>query len=97
MRSYEQSLNDKDTSINKLRDESKILMVELQMLIDTKQTLDAEIVIYRKMLDGEENRAGLRQLVEQVVKTTSIHQTKEIGRFAYTQCLLHVTMTTNYG
>nr|pir hypothetical protein K05B2.3 - Caenorhabditis elegans [Caenorhabditis elegans] len=78
MRSYEQSLNDKDTSINKLRDESKILMVELQMLIDTKQTLDAEIVIYRKMLDGEENRAGLRQLVEQVVKTTSIHQTKEI-------------------
>lgn len=79
MRSYEQSLNDKDTSINKLRDESKILMVELQMLIDTKQTLDAEIVIYRKMLDGEENRAGLRQLVEQVVKTTSIHQTKEHG------------------
>ncbi|PIC18245.1 hypothetical protein B9Z55_024207 [Caenorhabditis nigoni] len=78
MRTYEQSLNDKDSSINKLRDESKILMVELQMLIDTKQTLDAEIVIYRKMLDGEENRAGLRQLVEQVVKTTSIHQTKEI-------------------
>ncbi|CAB3400865.1 unnamed protein product [Caenorhabditis bovis] len=78
MRSYEQALIDKDTNINKMRDESKILMVELQMLIDTKQTLDAEIAIYRKMLEGEENRAGLRQLVEQVVKTTSISQTKEL-------------------
>ncbi|CAD6185097.1 unnamed protein product [Caenorhabditis auriculariae] len=81
MRSYEQSLNDRDVTINKLRDESKVLMVELQMLIDTKQTLDAEIAIYRKMLEGEENRAGLRQLVEQVVKTTSISQTKELGKF----------------
>jgi len=53
------------------------LMVELQMLLDTKQTLDAEIAIYRKMLEGEENRAGLRKLVEQVVKTHSLQQQED--------------------
>ncbi|KIH46138.1 muscle cell intermediate filament protein OV71 family protein [Ancylostoma duodenale] len=40
----------------------------------TIKTLDAEIAIYRKMLEGEENRAGLKQLVEQVVKTHAITQ-----------------------
>lgn len=43
------------------------------------QTLDAEIAIYRKMLEGEENRAGLRQLVEQVVKTHGLSQVDETG------------------
>ncbi|KAH7732188.1 Muscle cell intermediate filament protein OV71 [Aphelenchoides avenae] len=68
-RSYESALNDRDVQIRKIRDECQTLMVELQMLLDTKQTLDAEIAIYRKMLEGEEDRAGLRQLVEQVVRT----------------------------
>ncbi|CAJ0938057.1 unnamed protein product, partial [Mesorhabditis belari] len=73
-RSYEAALNDRDAQIRKMREECQSLMVELQMLLDTKQTLDAEIAIYRKMLEGEENRAGLKQLVEQVVKTHGIQQ-----------------------
>uniref|UniRef100_A0A1I7XF24 Intermediate filament protein A n=1 Tax=Heterorhabditis bacteriophora TaxID=37862 RepID=A0A1I7XF24_HETBA len=73
-RSYEAALNDRDSQIRKMREECQALMVELQMLLDTKQTLDAEIAIYRKMLEGEENRAGLKQLVEQVVKTHAITQ-----------------------
>ncbi|CAG9532921.1 unnamed protein product [Cercopithifilaria johnstoni] len=74
-RSYEAALNDRDAQIRKMREECQALMVELQMLLDTKQTLDAEIAIYRKMLEGEENRAGLRQLVEQVVRTRELtHQ-----------------------
>eukprot|EP00080_Pristionchus_pacificus_P024452 PDM84472.1 ifa-1 [Pristionchus pacificus] len=76
-RSYEAALNDRDASIRKMREECQALMVELQMLLDTKQTLDAEIAIYRKMLEGEENRAGLRHLVEQVVKTHGISQSDE--------------------
>ncbi|VDD86780.1 unnamed protein product [Enterobius vermicularis] len=76
-RSYEAALNDRDAQIRKMRDECQSLMLELQMLLDTKQTLDAEIAIYRKMLEGEENRAGLRQLVEQVVKTHGISQIDE--------------------
>ncbi|VDM24024.1 unnamed protein product [Toxocara canis] len=76
-RSYEAALNDRDAQIRKMREECQALMLELQMLLDTKQTLDAEIAIYRKMLEGEENRAGLRQLVEQVVKTHGLTQVAE--------------------
>ncbi|VDO94501.1 unnamed protein product [Heligmosomoides polygyrus] len=73
-RSYEAALNERDAQIRKMREECQALMVELQMLLDTKQTLDAEIALFRKMLEGEENRAGLKQLVEQVVKTHAISQ-----------------------
>ncbi|VDP03112.1 unnamed protein product, partial [Soboliphyme baturini] len=76
-RSYEAALNDRDAQIRKMREECQSLMVELQMLLDTKQTLDAEIAIYRKMLEGEENRTGLKQLVEQVVKTHSLQQQED--------------------
>ncbi|KAL3095318.1 hypothetical protein niasHS_007417 [Heterodera schachtii] len=76
-RAYESALNDKDAQIRKLRDEAQALMLELQMLLDTKQTLDAEIAIYRKMLEGEEDRSGLYQLVEQVVKTQNIRRQDE--------------------
>jgi intermediate filament protein if len=82
-RSYEAALNDRDAQIRKMREECQALMVELQMLLDTKQTLDAEIAIYRKMLEGEENRAGLRQLVEQVVKTHSLQQQEDTGMYYY--------------
>uniref|UniRef100_A0A914HWT3 Intermediate filament protein n=1 Tax=Globodera rostochiensis TaxID=31243 RepID=A0A914HWT3_GLORO len=76
-RAYESALNDKDSQIRKLRDEAQALMLELQMLLDTKQTLDAEIAIYRKMLEGEEDRSGLYQLVEQVVKSQNIRRQDE--------------------
>ena len=80
-RGYEAALNDRDSQIRKMREECQALMVELQMLLDTKQTLDAEIAIYRKMLEGEENRAGLKQLVEQVVKTHAISQETDTGQW----------------
>uniref|UniRef100_A0A8R1DH11 Uncharacterized protein n=1 Tax=Caenorhabditis japonica TaxID=281687 RepID=A0A8R1DH11_CAEJA len=73
-RSYEAALNDKDAQIRKLREECQALMVELQMLLDTKQTLDGELKVYRKMLDGESDQNGLRQLVEQVVRTSAINE-----------------------
>ncbi|KAH7716560.1 Protein IFA-1 a [Aphelenchoides avenae] len=73
-RAYEDALNAKDAQIRKLREECQALMVELQMLLDTKQTLDAEIAIYRKMLEGEGDGPGLKQLVEQVVRTTGISE-----------------------
>ncbi|KAI6222633.1 hypothetical protein M3Y95_00914300 [Aphelenchoides besseyi] len=62
---YEQSLNDRDKQIRKVREECQGLMVELQMLLDTKQSLDAEIALYRRMLDGEGNISGLKQVLDQ--------------------------------
>ncbi|CDW59793.1 muscle cell intermediate filament protein OV71 [Trichuris trichiura] len=73
-RQYEMALNDRDAQLRKMREECHALVSELQALLDTKQMLDAEIAIYRKMLEGEESRAGLRQMVEQVVKSHSLQQ-----------------------
>ncbi|CAJ0581350.1 unnamed protein product, partial [Mesorhabditis spiculigera] len=75
-RQYELALNDRDATLRRMREECQTLVAELQALLDTKQMLDAEIAIYRKMLEGEESRVGLRQMVEQVVKTHSL-QTQE--------------------
>ena len=49
-----------------LHKESQASMVELQALLNTKQTLDAEIAIYRKMLEVKENRVDLWNRMEQV-------------------------------
>jgi intermediate filament protein if len=76
-RQYEAALNDRDAQLRKMREECQALVAELQALLDTKQMLDAEIAIYRKMLEGEESRAGLRQMVEQVVKSHSLQQQEE--------------------
>uniref|UniRef100_A0A1I7SW94 Intermediate filament tail domain protein n=1 Tax=Bursaphelenchus xylophilus TaxID=6326 RepID=A0A1I7SW94_BURXY len=76
-RQYEQALNERDAQLRRMKDEVQSLVQELQGLLDTKQMLDAEIAIYRKMLEGEEHRVGLRQMVEQVVKTHSLQQQED--------------------
>lgn len=45
------------------------------------KTLDAEIAIYRKMLEGEGDGPGLKQLVEQVVRTTGINEVADTGYY----------------
>lgn len=54
-RLFQVELNNRDGQISRMAEESQSLLMEMQMLLDTKQTLDAEIAIYRKMLEGEEN------------------------------------------
>lgn len=76
-RQYEAALNDRDAQLRRMREECHTLVAELQALLDTKQILDAEIAIYRKMLESEENRQGLRQMVEQVVKSHSLQQQED--------------------
>ena len=73
-RQYEASLNNRDAELRKMRDESQQLLIELQNLLDTKQLLDTEIAIYRKMLEGEESRANVREMVEDVVRQHTIQQ-----------------------
>jgi len=55
--------------IAKLRAEMEAILKELQDIMDTKLGLELEIAAYRKLLEGEENRVGLRQVVESIVAT----------------------------
>jgi len=74
-RQHEAALNERDAMLRRMKSESQSLISELQTLLDTKRMLDAEIAIYRKMLEGEESRAGSRQMImEQVLKTQSLQQ-----------------------
>jgi len=50
--------------IAKLRAEMEAILKELQGIMDSKLGLELEIAAYRKLLEGEENRQGLRQIVE---------------------------------
>jgi len=55
------------TEVAKLRAELEAILKELQDIMDTKLGLELEIAAYRKLLEGEENRLGLRQIVDQFV------------------------------
>jgi len=50
--------------VARLRAEMEAVLKELQELIDTKLGLELEIAAYRKLLEGEENRIGLKQIVD---------------------------------
>jgi len=47
--------------------ELEAILRELQELMDSKLGLELEIAAYRKLLEGEENNIGLRQVVEQII------------------------------
>ncbi|CAB3404815.1 unnamed protein product [Caenorhabditis bovis] len=57
-RAYETELQKRDTALRFMREDCQTLIAELQALLNTKQTLDTEIAIYRKLVESEENRVG---------------------------------------
>jgi len=64
------------TEVAKLRAELEAILKELQDIMDTKLGLELEIAAYRKLLEGEENRVGLKQIVDTWVSSGSM-QTSE--------------------
>ncbi|XP_059165215.1 70 kDa neurofilament protein-like isoform X2 [Physella acuta] len=60
-------VNSLKEEMNQLRTEMEGMLVELQTLMDAKLSLELEIAAYRKLLEGEETRVGLRQVVEQTL------------------------------
>jgi len=52
------------SEVVQLRAELEAIIKELERISDTKLGLELEIAAYRKLLEGEENRVGLRQLVD---------------------------------
>lgn len=51
-----QASSERDREIQDLRARLEELGRDYDELVTTKSTLDAEIAIYRKLLEGEENR-----------------------------------------
>jgi len=70
-REWEQENTELKNEVVKLRAEMEAILKELQDLMDTKLGLELEIAAYRKLLEGEENRVGLRQVVESMMATQS--------------------------
>lgn len=69
-------LNELQTEFDHMRDDLarrlndanmqvEALMAEIKGLVDAKMNMEVEIACYKRLLEGEENRVGLRQLVEQ--------------------------------
>lgn len=56
MRRYEAELNARQNAILQLQDDMAAMMRELQEIMKAKQRLEAEIALYRKILDVEENQ-----------------------------------------
>ncbi|EFO91489.1 CRE-IFB-2 protein [Caenorhabditis remanei] len=55
-RAYESELAKRDSALRFMREDCQTLIAELQALLNTKQTLDTEIAIYRKLVESEEGR-----------------------------------------
>jgi intermediate filament protein if len=61
------------SNVAKLRAEMEAMLKELEHIIDTKLGLELEIAAYRKLLEGEESRAGLRQIVDSIITGQEEH------------------------
>lgn len=70
-REWEAENSELKTEVAKLRAEMEAILKELQDLMDTKLGLELEIAAYRKLLEGEENRMGLRSIVDSMVTSSS--------------------------
>jgi len=71
--------------IAKLRAEMEAILKELQSIMDSKLGLELEIAAYRKLLEGEENRQGLRQIVESLSSTQEQRlQSSQMAYSSYT-------------
>lgn len=64
---FERERNEKERVIGELQLNLEAMLAQIKELMDNKMSLELEIACYRKLLEGEENRSGLRQLVEQTI------------------------------
>nr|CAB38180.1 cytoplasmic intermediate filament protein [Phascolion strombus] len=78
-REWEEERMELTNNLNKLQAELEAVLKELQDLIDTKLGLELEIAAYRKLLEGEENRVGLKQIVLNLVSGGHVSTTEYVS------------------
>jgi len=70
-RELENENSELKANVAKMRAELEAIMKELQDLMDTKLGLELEIAAYRKLLEGEDDRIGLKQVVDSMYSAFS--------------------------
>jgi len=73
-REWEEENTELKNEVVKLRAEMDAILKELQEIMDTKLGLELEIAAYRKLLEGEENRIGLRKVVSEFLTSSETTQ-----------------------
>nr|BAC66612.1 intermediate filament protein [Dugesia japonica] len=71
MSDFEMEKNKLKSDLQRTQDELDSIMKEFQNAMDMKLSLELEIAAYRKLLEGEESRSGLRNMMEQTIFKTS--------------------------
>jgi intermediate filament protein if len=64
-RQLEAENNEQKMDLVKMRAEMEAILRELQTIMDSKLGLELEIAAYRKLLEGEESRIGLKSVVDE--------------------------------
>ncbi|CAI5440684.1 unnamed protein product [Caenorhabditis angaria] len=88
-RQYEQELLKRDNQLRFMREDCQTLIAELQSLLNTKQTLDTEIAIYRKLVESEESRVGKFEVEKDIWASGEIRSTFKRhakGNVSITEC-----------
>lgn len=70
-REMENEIMELKGEVVKLRAEMDAMLKELEHIIDTKLGLEMEIAAYRRLLEGEESRSGLRDVINSLVSTST--------------------------
>lgn len=76
-REWETENTELKNEVAKLRAEMEAILKELQDIMDTKLGLELEIAAYRKLLEGEENRVGLRTVVDSWASSGQVETTDD--------------------
>jgi len=76
-REWEAENTELKNEVAKLRAEMEAILKELQDIMDTKLGLELEIAAYRKLLEGEENRIGLRSVVDSWASSGQVETTDD--------------------